>query len=74
MARLATLERLMDAYDATTRASIAYEANPTHDNARAEVFAEQRLLDAAIDAGMPNSAPSSKAWAAERVTRFLMAA
>jgi hypothetical protein len=70
MATDANLEVLMSEYDALNRLGDFMEsADP-----RGWIRQSNRLLDACIDAGMGRDEPNHEAWAAQRVTRFLLAA
>jgi len=57
------LEVLSDAFDAVTRAG-DFE---TTSDPRGYIKAEQRLLDACIDAGMPYDHADPSAWAATKI-------
>jgi hypothetical protein len=74
MATQHTMEKLSTALDARNRAELAVEVMLTAETARAHVRAENVLLDACIDAGMAWDYPNINEWAAQRVTRWLMAA
>lgn len=64
------LEKLSTAYDALTRAGDFL----TTSDPRGWIKASNRLLDCAIDCGMDRDEDDHEAWAAERITRWMVAA
>lgn len=70
----AALERLNDAHQAYLRADGAVFATPNFSTIQAQIRASNVLLDACIGAGMSHDEPDHCAWAAERVTRWLIQA
>ena len=68
---VAKLERLMSAYDAYNRLDLADDGSL--EAARDCIRAQNRLIDACVDCGMPTEGDEF-AVAAEHVTRFLVEA
>lgn len=70
----AQLETLSTALDAFLRAEAADSCGDSLNHVRAVIRTTNVLLDACIDCGMPHDFADHTAWAAERVTRWLLAA
>lgn len=68
---VAKLERLMSAYDAWSRLDVTDDGTVTA--AQAIIRAQNVLIDACVDCGMPHDGDEF-AFAARHVTRFLCAA
>jgi len=68
------MELLNDAHQACLRADAAFTTSGFDAHARTYVRATNVLLDRCIDCGMDPHEPDHEAWAAERITRWLVEA